>query len=102
MASLSLKRAVDWKLFELQSICISDEADEETICSCIKWFQPRHLDEVVEERTHNGQCGFLQCVNSIAKTKQSYRIDYYSKKIYEVDSSSKFCSQKCLEQNILA
>jgi hypothetical protein len=101
MVSDDLKRAVDWKLFEISSLLIDRHVDGADFEESFQWFQARHAEEVVEERTNEGLCGYPLCKESLSSAKlnhSKYRIDYKDKKIYEVDKSAFYCSSKCLEK----
>lgn len=99
--SENLKRAVDWKIFELTSALIDEDVDGLDFEESIQWFQPKHAEEVIEERTTEGLCGYPLCSKSLPKSKLNkarYRIDYKEKKIYEIDKSIFYCSVDCLEK----
>jgi len=99
--SENLKRAVDWKIFELISALIDEEVDGLDFEESIQWFQPKHAEEVIEERTTEGLCGYPLCSKPLPKSKLNkarYRIDYKEKKIYEIDKSIFYCSVDCLEK----
>jgi hypothetical protein len=101
MVSDDLKRAVDWKLFEISSLLIDRHVDGGDFEESFQWFQARHAEEVVEERTNEGLCGYPLCKESLSSAKlnhSKYRIDYKDKKIYEVDKSAYYCSSNCLEK----
>eukprot|EP01040_Poterioochromonas_malhamensis_P010855 gene10855-11832_t len=99
--SENLKRAVDWKIFELTSALIDEDVDGLDFEESIQWFQPKHAEEVIEERTTEGLCGYPLCSKPLPKSKLNkarYRIDYKEKKIYEIDKSIFYCSVDCLEK----
>ena len=58
-----LKRLVDLKIFELQSILISSQTDDtkqnqDLFSICLRWFHARHFEEVLEERVVDGRFVF--------------------------------------------
>jgi len=95
-----LKKAVDWKIFELQSLLISDDVDQGTVNDSLHWLQERHYLEVIEERANDNRCGYPLCENSLkSKKKGAYRIDYNDKKVYSVEKSHMFCCDQCIEKS---
>lgn len=103
-----LRKAVDWKLFELSANLIGDDVANEDFEEACLWFMKRNAEEVVEERSTGGLCGFPLCKNSLKRGHHSstssgprYRIDYGSKKIYEIEKSDNYCSVTCLERSEL-
>eukprot|EP01031_Cornospumella_fuschlensis_P033084 gene33084-40019_t len=96
-----LRRAVDWKIFELSATLISEEASAADLEESRKWFQARHAEEVVEERQCSSICGYPLCNAELKKlsAKAKYRIDYGNKRIYEIEKSSLYCSSVCLERS---
>lgn len=96
-----LYRKAERKLFQLQAALVSPEAaPEETLRSAQLWFQPRHFEEVVEERAVEGICGYPICgneVNPCNNDEPKFRINYNEKKVFEVTESRKYCSISCLE-----
>ena len=63
-----LKIAVDWKIFEWQALLIGADGDsisDKELCKCKDWLQPIHYKEVVNERAHEGRCGFPCCHEQI-------------------------------------
>lgn len=97
--NLKLKKLVDWKIFELQSILVSDDVDEEAVNESLQWFQPRHFSEVVEERINDGRCGYPLCLNQLDDhTNAAYRINYAEKKIYSIELSARYCCVACIEK----
>ncbi|RYH30285.1 hypothetical protein EON65_05575 [archaeon] len=97
----NLRRVVDWKLFELSAVLISEESTEIDLEESRKWFQARHAEEVVEERQCAEICGYPLCNKSLKKlsAKAKFRIDYGNKKIYEIEKSALYCSSNCLERS---
>lgn len=121
MVAGDLRRAVDWKLFELTSCLISDEVSPEDFEQSKLWFQERHAQDVVEERFTCGMCAYPLCTNplktyhkapsfkdrnsssAVSPTKSlvttadtKYRVDYATKQIYHVERSKYYCSDTCL------
>jgi hypothetical protein len=95
-----LKKAVDWKIFELQSLLISDDVDQGTVNDSLHWLQERHYLEVIEERANDNRCGYPLCENALkSKKKGAYRIDYNDKKVYSVEKSHMFCCDQCIEKS---
>ena len=78
--SEQLRRAVDWKIFEISAHLINPDAHHEHLMESIKWFQPRHAEEVIEERHCGGLCGYPLCGKPIKAASNgraaTYRIDY--------------------------
>eukprot|EP00981_Chlorochromonas_danica_P003067 scaffold610_cov169-Ochromonas_danica.AAC.3 len=101
--STKLRRAVDWKIFELSASLIEEDVPEEVLVESVTWFQQRHAQEVIEERQCQGACGFPLCTRPLPKTssKAKYRISYNEKKIYEIEKSAYYCSNACLEKSEL-
>lgn len=112
------KQSIDWRIFELQSrlICFrssrSEIADhkfssedgnafEKLVNESLEWFQSQHYDEVVEERTNEGVCGFPNCGEHLGSAHRStkYRVDSSNKRIYETNSSARYCSSNCFEKS---
>ena len=108
IVSEKLRRAVDWKIFELTSLMVDRTVDGLDFEESIAWFQPKHAEDVVEERTTEGLCGYPLCSKDLPAynpvTKQlknanaKYRIDYKEKKIYEIEKSIYYCCVDCLEK----
>ena len=99
--SVSQKKAIDWKIFELQSQLItSEEPDASLVEECLLWLQPRHFSEVLEERVNDGRCGYPCCAKllSVSNQNASYRIDYAEKKVFSIEMSKNYCSLECIEK----
>lgn len=100
VADSRIKKAVDWKIFELQSLLISDDVDQGTVNDSLHWLQERHYLEVIEERANDNRCGYPLCENALkSKKKGAYRIDYNDKKVYSVEKSHMFCCDQCIEKS---
>ncbi len=98
-SNLKLKKLVDWKIFELQSVLVSDNVDTESVDESLLWFQPRHFSEVLEERVNDDKCGYPLCPNPLDdKNNASYRINYAEKKIYSIELSKNYCCVDCIEK----
>ena len=98
-SNLKLKKLVDWKIFELQSVLVSDDVDTESVEESLLWFQPRHFSEVLEERVNDDKCGYPLCPNPLDdKNNASYRINYAEKKIYSIELSKNYCCVECIEK----
>lgn len=99
IVSDQLRRAVDYKIFEISALLIEKNVDPVVFRESIQWFQPRHGEEVIEERYCEGLCAYPLCNRSISKRSShgKYRIDSKNQKIYEVEFSHYYCSDKCLE-----
>lgn len=98
-SNLKLKKMVDWKIFELQSVLVSDDVDTESVNDSLLWFQPRHFSEVLEERVNDDKCGYPLCSNPLDdKNNASYRINYAEKKIYSIELSKNYCCVSCIEK----
>ena len=96
---MKLKKLVDWKIFELQSVLVSDDVDTESVDESLLWFQPRHFSEVLEERVNDDKCGYPLCPNPLDdKNNASYRINYAEKKIYSIELSKNYCCVDCIEK----
>lgn len=81
--SEEIRQAVDWKLFELTAALINDEKiseDEQKILEeeSVSWFQPKHLEEIIEERSCNHICGYPFCYNKIEKKARRVTKDLYA------------------------
>ena len=88
---------VDSKVYSIQSILLNSPNEDE-INEAKLWFQPRHYDEIVEERVNDGKCGYPRCHSALCKvipSVPSLKINYTHKRLYEVDNSFKYCSEKC-------
>lgn len=97
----SLTRAVDWKIFEIQSRLVGEETVQADINDCIAWFQSRHYNEVIEERAADSRCGYPLCNKSLTiHANQQYRINYGDKEIYKVENSCYYCSNDCLVKSV--
>lgn len=104
LVELKNKKAVDWKIFEIQSLLISEDADLGTINDSLLWLQPKHYLEVVEERVNDDRCGYPLCTKTILNNKfkkGTYRIDYNNQKVYTIDQSHLYCSNQCIEKSQL-
>ena len=71
MDEQDLVKAVEWKIFELQSYLV-DNGDESLIEESLKWFHPRHYEDVFEERANDKVCSNLYCLNTIKNDKRSF------------------------------
>ena len=95
---------VDRKIFGVQSEllrCRNPEDFDKVKEMGKQWLQPRHLSEIVEERSMEGICGYPACSKKINKNPSTstptLRISYKEKRLYEVDGSIKFCCSDCLK-----
>jgi hypothetical protein len=107
LVSEELRRAVDWKIFEISSLLIDRNVDNIDFEESTEWFQSRHAEEVIEERVNEKLCGYPLCSNSLSlspskgDSSQRFRIDYKEKKIYEIEKSMNYCCFDCLEKSEL-
>ena len=94
-------------MFETQAALLScrsvSEFDSLT-ANARRWLQPRHFAEIVEERSTENVCGYPPCAKHLeycaslpSSGSVTLRISYKEKRLYEVDSSIKFCSKECLK-----
>ena len=102
-----LSRAVDWRVFEVQSSLVSTQARQEDMEDGQMWLLPQHYEDVVEERVAMGNCGYPLCRKVLPdrKTTRSpgspsspdpkYRISYQEKRVYEIGESEWFCCVLC-------
>ncbi|KAJ1442330.1 hypothetical protein B484DRAFT_426852 [Ochromonadaceae sp. CCMP2298] len=98
-AALAVFRAVDWKLFEVQSLLIAEDVSEEDVEESVRWLQTKHYDDVVEERTNDDRCGYPLCTHPLTRAATGpYRVAYNEKKVYGVEVSSLYCSAACVEK----
>eukprot|EP01041_Mallomonas_annulata_P000085 gene85-107_t len=89
-------RAVDTKVFEIQSSLLPACLNQNDLDLAKKWIQPRHYEEIIEERCVSNLCGFPSCPNELKnQISQLYRISYREKRIYEVDNTAQYCSTHC-------
>lgn len=98
---------IDMKIHRIQSELIersSDELFEQSLVEAKLWFQPRHYQDVLDERSNEGMCGSPICSNSISKPKDltlSLKISYKEKRLYEVGKSKLFCCNACFKNSAL-
>lgn len=103
----SLQRMVDWKVFELCALLIDRDITEELCIEGRTWLQPRHLDEVIDERVNNDLCGHLPCNNGLKKGPRPgsgtrYRLEYNTKRIFEINEEAlKFCCVECYQASLV-
>jgi Rtr1/RPAP2 family len=87
---------IERRIFELQELLVNPVPTElpDILRECQLIFQPRHYEEVLEERSYQGFCGNPACENPIGKvpTHSTVRISYRDRRLYEVDKSTRFCS----------
>ena len=101
----SLQRMVDWKVFELSALLIDKDITKELYQEGQLWLQPRHLDEIIEERVNNSLCGHLLCNNSLTSSNRPssgtrYRLEYNNKRVFEVNEDAlKYCCLECYERS---
>jgi len=86
-----IKRAVEWKIFELQAALISADALAAHMDAGKKWFQPFHYYDVVDERVADGRCGFPLCDRELSLGD--------SQKLHDADDTRKYCSSACVEKS---
>lgn len=70
VVSAELRRAVDWKLFELTASLIGDDVDERHFEESKLWFQERNADDVVEERYTAGLCAYPLCSEALPTVRR--------------------------------
>ena len=56
--------------------------------------------DIVEERSGNGYCGYLNCSNTPSNDKQQYRISITYNKVFEIDERKKYCSDVCFRRSM--
>jgi hypothetical protein len=99
MINPKLRRAVDWKIFEITARLVASETKSDDFEESKLWFEENHVSDVIEERFISDLCGYPLCNNILNEASKSalYRVDYDNKKIYEIDKSRYYCCSKCLE-----
>jgi hypothetical protein len=65
----------------------------------MQWLQPRHFEEIIDERVADGRCGYPLCHKPFQQTQSSYQSirQLYSKQKNETGTQN-YCSSKCCER----
>lgn len=100
-AQARLKKAVDWKIFEIQSVLVSEDVGAADVEESLLWLQPKHYADIIEERVNDERCGFPLCANPLHGSNASYRVDYKEKKIYSIELSNNYCCGECIEKGLM-
>jgi hypothetical protein len=70
--------------------------EEEFFLNAVQHMEPRHYDDVVEERSILNLCGYPLCCKALGDVpKQKYHISLANKKVYDL-SQRKVCLSICL------
>ena len=66
----------------------------------IQWLQPRHYEEIIDERVADGRCGYPLCPKSLQQQISYQNIrQLYSKQSKTSETVMKnYCSTKCCER----
>jgi hypothetical protein len=72
--------------------------EEEFFLNAVQHMEPRHYDDVVEERSILNLCGYPLCCKALGDVpKQKYHISLANKKVYDLSQRKKFCSNSCFK-----
>ncbi|KAI9596888.1 Rtr1/RPAP2 family-domain-containing protein [Syncephalis fuscata] len=74
---------------------LSEPCTEEELVAAAKYLQPRHYQEILEERDANSYCGYPLCDQSPKAVGSKYKIDFGRQIVYDQSSLSAFCSKRC-------
>ena len=72
----------------------------EQINEILNRVDPMFYQDIVEERSGNGYCGYLNCSNTPSNDKQQYRISITYNKVFEIDERKKYCSDVCFRRSM--
>ncbi|KAI7862666.1 Rtr1/RPAP2 family-domain-containing protein [Spinellus fusiger] len=63
--------------------------------------QPQSYQEIIEERSVQGQCGYPLCEKTLPSSTHvsRYRISLSQRKVYDLTDMAMFCSQACLQKS---
>lgn len=92
------------KVFELQPQLLQDDVTAAYLRKCALLFQPRHYDEMVEERATMRMCGYPLCKNRLLRTpgetRHQHGIDPVRRRIYDAKELAQFCSVQCFKVRV--
>jgi hypothetical protein len=64
----------------------------------MQWLQPRHFEEIIDERVSDGRCGYPLCLKSFQQGSSYQSVRHlYSKQKLDTDSQN-YCSSTCCER----
>ena len=72
----------------------------EQINEVLNRVDPMFYQDIIEERSGNGYCGYLHCSNTPSNEKQQYRISITFNKVFEIDERKKYCSDVCFRRSM--
>ncbi|RKP25861.1 Rtr1/RPAP2 family-domain-containing protein [Syncephalis pseudoplumigaleata] len=74
---------------------LSEPCTEQVLLEAARYLQPRHYQEVLEERDANGYCGYPVCERSPKAVGSKYKIDFSRQVVYDQSALKAFCSRRC-------
>ncbi|KAI8050547.1 Rtr1/RPAP2 family-domain-containing protein [Syncephalis plumigaleata] len=93
--------ALEERLAECETVAfewqeqLSEPCTEQTLVEAAKYLQPRHYQEILEERDANSYCGYPACDQSPKAAGSKYKIDFNRQIVYDQSSLRAFCSKRC-------
>lgn len=74
--------------------------DTEVLISIIKYIEPYHYEEIVEERFLSKICGYPICEKVLKKVpSQKYQISSKLNKVYDLGDRKRYCSAQCYKSS---
>lgn len=90
------KKEIEQKMQAVVERLLEDSIDKDFFKSCATFLEPRHYEDVVEERSVSKVCGYPLCQNKLTNFfKQRYHISMKSNKVFDLTERKKFCSNEC-------
>eukprot|EP00658_Telonema_sp_P-2_P006092 TRINITY_DN12317_c0_g2_i2.p1 TRINITY_DN12317_c0_g2~~TRINITY_DN12317_c0_g2_i2.p1 ORF type:complete len:338 (+),score=80.91 TRINITY_DN12317_c0_g2_i2:71-1084(+) len=96
-AEVKLKHQLAKLIQQLQHTLLEPSVSTRELQRAVDFFEPHHLDEVIEERHADGVCGWPLCSNKIDKSSPigKYKISLSQKKVYDQSELRQYCDSRC-------
>jgi hypothetical protein len=93
---LSSSLLIFLEIFETQAGLISMDASEIYMELGREWLQPRHYEEIIDERVADGKCGYPLCRQPLQSSQKSIR-GLLSNSM-DLEGMKNYCSSNCYER----
>lgn len=94
------KKIYEEKVHKIITRLAIETIDEDTLISLVKYIEPYHYEEIVEERFLSKICGYPICGSELKKIPtQKYQISSKLNKVYDIGDRKRFCSAECYKSS---
>lgn len=98
---LRKKKDCENKASAIVETFIENITDRETIRNALNHITQSHYDDIVNERSIDGKCGYIVCQEQLKNIpSQKYRINTKTNEVLDLSERKKFCGEVCFRHSI--